>query len=160
MSRKKSPIIELQARNNLMIMIVVGSDSYSLVGSASYSRSLSQNFSKAADAPPHRYPWPHIERVQVLARESHGDFSSHGSFCLVQREWKTVSESASLKKHVSSTFLRHRFTQDSTRKHACLLHCELEELGNHLKYVAMHKCYLKSAAVKYFGYPRTQTFRG
>ena len=57
-----------------MIMIVVGSDSYSLVGSASYSRSLSQNCSKAADAPPHRYPWPHIERVPVLARESHGDF--------------------------------------------------------------------------------------
>ena len=37
-------------------------------------RSLSQNCSEAADAPPHRCPWAHIARVQVLARESHGAF--------------------------------------------------------------------------------------
>ena len=37
-------------------------------------RSLSQNRSEAADAPPHRCPWVHIERVQVPARESHGAF--------------------------------------------------------------------------------------
>ena len=66
-------------------MIIAGYALYSLVGSASctllvgsalYSRSLSQNFSEAADAPPHTSPWAHIERVQVHARESHGA-SSH-----------------------------------------------------------------------------------
>ena len=38
-------------------------------------RSLSQNCSEAADAPPHRCPWAHMSRKQVLARESHGAFS-------------------------------------------------------------------------------------
>ena len=37
-------------------------------------RSLLQNCSKAADSPPHRCPWDHIGRVQVLARVSHGVF--------------------------------------------------------------------------------------
>ena len=55
--------------------ILVGSASYSLLaGSASYSHSLSQNCSEAADAPPHRCPWAHISLKQVLARESHGAF--------------------------------------------------------------------------------------
>ena len=35
-------------------------------------RSLSHNFSEAADVPPHRWPWAHIARKHVLARESHG----------------------------------------------------------------------------------------
>jgi hypothetical protein len=47
-------------------------------------RSLSQNFSEAAEAPPHRYPWTKITRKQVLARESHGAFSTHNSSCVVK----------------------------------------------------------------------------
>ena len=35
---------------------------------------FSRNGSGAADASPHRCPWAHIVRVQVLARESHGAF--------------------------------------------------------------------------------------
>ena len=47
-------------------------------------RSLSQNFSEAAEAPPHRYPWTKITRKQVLARERHGAFSTHNSSCVVK----------------------------------------------------------------------------
>ena len=47
-------------------------------------RSLSQNCSEDADAPPRRCPWAHITRKQVLARESHGAFYLHGSSCLVK----------------------------------------------------------------------------
>ena len=66
-------------------MIIVGcavsySPVYSLVAgsSASYSSSLSQNCSEAAEAPPHRYSWAHIARKQVLARESQGAFFLYG----------------------------------------------------------------------------------
>ena len=49
-------------------------------------RSLSKNYSEAADAPPpHRCRWALIARKQVLSRESHGACFSHGSFCLVKK---------------------------------------------------------------------------
>ena len=47
-------------------------------------RSLSQSFSEAAEAPPHRYPWTKITHKQVLACESHGAFSTHISSCVVK----------------------------------------------------------------------------
>ena len=57
-----------------------------VLATPSLLRSLSQNCSEAADAPPpHRCRWAHISRKQVLSRESHGAcFFSHGSFCLVK----------------------------------------------------------------------------
>ena len=66
-----------------MIMIMAGSASYGLViqsagaGSDWYSRSLSQNCSEAAEAPPHHSSWAHIYLnwcSLVLARESHAFF--------------------------------------------------------------------------------------
>ena len=47
-------------------------------------RSLSQSCSKAADAPPHRFPWARIARVQVLARERTGPFSPTAAFASLQ----------------------------------------------------------------------------
>ena len=44
-----------------------------------------------------------------LARAT-GPFSSNGSFFLVQRERQAVSETESLKKHASSSFIRHHVT--------------------------------------------------
>ena len=59
-------------------------------------RSLSQNFSEAAEAPPHRYPWTKITRKQVLARERHGAFSTHNSSCVVKvNGFQTVIETLS-----------------------------------------------------------------
>ena len=37
-----------------------------------FHRSLPQNSSEAADAPPHHFTWAHIARKQLLARKSHG----------------------------------------------------------------------------------------
>ena len=39
---------------------------------------------------PHRFPWAHIARKQVLARERTGPFSSHGSFCLVKVNGRAI----------------------------------------------------------------------
>ena len=77
--------------------------------------------------------------VLLLARESHGAFFLPRQLLrlFVQREWQTASETASSKKHVSSI------------QFACLLHCELEELGNHLEHVAIRRWSLESAAVKW-----------
>ena len=54
---------------------------------------LSQNCSEAADAPPHRCPWGHIERVQLLAREGSGAlFLPRRLLCAKGTAGKTVSE--------------------------------------------------------------------
>ena len=53
-------------------------------GCADLSSNLSQNCSEAAEAPPHRCSWARIAREQVLARESHGAFSSQNSSCVVK----------------------------------------------------------------------------
>ena len=45
-----------------------------VLAAPAFLRSLSQNSSEAADAPPHRFRCAHIGRVQVLARENHGAF--------------------------------------------------------------------------------------
>ena len=66
-----------------------------------------------------------------------GPFPAHGSSFLVQRERQTVSETELLKKHVSSIQL------------ACLLHCEIGDLGNHLEHVAIRRCNLETIAVKW-----------
>ena len=57
-----------------------------VLATPSLLRSLSQNCSEAADAPPpHRRRWANIARKQVLSRESHGPcFFPHGSFSLVK----------------------------------------------------------------------------
>ena len=41
---------------------------------------------------------------------------------------------------------------------ACLLHCKLNEFGNHLEHVAIRTCNLQSTAAKYFGC-RTEAHR-
>ena len=76
--------------------------------------------------------------VSLLARESHGAFFLPRQLLnlFVQRERQTASETPSSKKHVSSI------------QFACLLHCELEELGNHLEHVAINICNLESTAAK------------
>ena len=50
-----------------------------VLATPSILRSLSQNCSEASDAPPHRCPWAHIARKQVLS-----PLFLYGSCCLVK----------------------------------------------------------------------------
>jgi len=63
-----------------------------------------------ADAPPHRGPWGCITHIQVLARESHGPFSSHGSSCLVKVNGRATRRVEQSNRHTAVTPLH-----DSTR---------------------------------------------
>ena len=81
----------------------------------------------------------HINRC--LLANATGPFSSNGSFCLVQRKRPGKPSRESL-------------LQDLTQSAECLLHCELEELVNHLdhlEHVAIQKCNFVSTAIRWWG---------
>ena len=51
--------------------------------------------------------------------------------------------SSKQKETAAVTYLRHHSTPFQLKHVACLLHCDLEDLKNHLGYVAIHTCNLR-----------------
>ena len=98
-------------------------------------------------APLNRWLWAHIERAQVLARESHGAFYLPQQ--LLPRPKGTAGQPVFLDICTSSLYFGIQLEYV-----ACLMHCELEELGNHLEHTAIRTCNLESTAVKYVAHAR------
>ena len=55
------------------------------------------------------------------------------------------------------TYMRYHSTLIQLKYVACLLHSELNELGNHLEYLAMHTCNVEGKAVGHVTRHQTQT---
>ena len=85
----------------------------------------------------------HVNRCSLAS--AMGPFSSNGSFCLVQRERSGIPSRESL-------------LHDSTQSFEYLLHCELEEQGNHLEHVAIRTAV--KVVTSGLTHKQTQVFRG